>query len=101
MGILTWCKGITRIELDAHRCQTFCVRCRCKEHFIGKVQRASIGKVQRASIGKVQRASIGKVQRWFDVINRTDIVKTSLNMAKILILKGLLQIYGGGGGVSS
>ena len=53
MGIITWGIEITRIELDAHHCPTFLCKM-CKDHFIGKVQRR------------------------FDIINRTDIVKTSL-----------------------
>ena len=52
------CIGISRIELDAHRCQTFLCK-KCKKPFIGKVP------------------------RWFDFINQTDMFKTSLNVAKI------------------
>ena len=59
VGKLTWGIGITRIELEAHRCQHFWVRCRCMKHFIGKVQKR------------------------FDFINRTDMSKTLLNVAKI------------------
>ena len=58
MGIIAWGIGITRIELDAHRSLTFCLRCRCKEHLIGEEQR-----------------------RRFNFINRTDIVKTLLTVA--------------------
>ena len=57
---MTWGIGITRIELDTHRCQTLNV-----------------------CLVLVQRAFIGEVQKQVDFINRTEVFKTLLNVAKI------------------
>ena len=54
--------GITRIELDAHCCKTFLLM-----------------------ISASRAPWVLKVQKHFNLINRTDMVKTSLNVAKIQV----------------